>query len=680
MRSSVRPDSDIVGKPSVATDSANDSGRDLGSCHSDGSSQAVPKHLNEMIVALVGSPNSGKTTLFNWLTGSRFKTVNYPGSTVDHSIGTSQTRFGQVLAVMDTPGTYSLDAKSPDERVTIEAILRHKKHGAARLIISVADATLLSRQLFVTRQLIAAGFDVVLAVTMSDLLRERGEKLDVSGLSAALGVPVVEIDGRLGGGVQELVTLIAERLKAPAQSRSLPHLPHWSDDQVEEALRETAILAKKVCVSLPLSPAERKALASTARDRTRQIDKVLLHPIWGLLIFLVLMSGLFSGIFWVAQPVMDGIDSVMTYLAQTVLSVAPQNLLAQFVSNGVFASASAVLVFVPQIFILFLGIILLEDSGYLARSATLVDKPLTLLGLGGRSFVPLLSGYACAVPAMMATRTINSKRERWLTLFIIPLMSCSARLPVYALLLTFLFHGESAWYAGLALTGIYILSLLVGGLAALLAGRFLKVDDKSFFMLELPVYRRPHLSLVVRQAFSRTKSYILRAGPAIFTFALVVWVATTFPHYEIQDRTERLNQSYASQVGRLIQPVFRPMGGDWRTGVGLMSAFAAREVFVSSLAVLFQVADKDEKTLQEGLLGKMHDAEAPDGRPLFTISSVLGLILFFMIALQCLSTVTVAIKESGGWRFAITQLIVFNAVAYIVSVSVVQGLRFFGVP
>jgi ferrous iron transport protein B len=351
----------------------------------------------------------------------------------------------------------------------------------------------------------------------------------------------------------------------------------------------------------------------------------------------------------------------------------------QFLSGGVLASASAVLVFVPQIFILFIGIILLEDSGYLARSATLIDKPLSMLGLGGRSFVPLLSGYACAVPAMMAARTINSKRERWLTLFILPLMSCSARLPVFALLLTFLFHGDAAWKAGVMLTAIYIGSMLMGALAAVIAGRFLKIEDKSFFMLELPVYRRPQASLVLRQAFSRTKSYIVRAGPAIFTFALIIWVATTFPAYNLENKTERLNQSYAAQAGHLIEPVFRPMGGDWRTGVGLMSAFAAREVFVSSLAVLFQVTDQDEDSMQETLLSKMHDAKAPDGGALFTVSSVLGLILFFMIALQCLSTVTVAVRESGRWRFALMQLALYNVIAYVVSVSVVQGLRALGV-
>lgn len=660
------------------------------SCHGETHSGVLPQA--GWVVALVGSPNCGKTTLFNWLTGSRFKTVNYPGSTVDYSVGSSSTRYGaDTIAVMDTPGTYSLEPKSPDERVTIDAIFDHQHYGAAAVVISVADASMLSRHLFVTQQLIAAGFRVILALTMTDLLRERGEEIDVARLVRELGVPVVLIDGRLGGGVEELVKTMRQELaavqlrdRAAPDNSAEPARLSWSAAQVENTLRATALLAKAVTIKQgPSVSASDGSIGLNARARTQRIDRWLLHPVFGLVIFVALMTGLFSSIFWLAKPIMDGIDHGLSFTAERVLALAPENLFVQFLSSGVIASVSAVLVFVPQIFILFTGIILLEDTGYLARSATLVDRPLAKLGLGGRSFVPLLSGFACAVPAMMAARTINSRRERWLTLFILPLMSCSARLPVYALLLSFLFHGEAAWKGGVMLTAIYFVSLIVGGVAALIAGQYLnrrKMIDRSFFMLELPIYRCPQIRHVLRQAFMRTKSYALRAGPAIFTFALLVWMATTFPHYQLQNKTERLNASYAAQTGRLIQPVFVPMGGDWRTGVGLLSAFAAREVFVSSLAVLFQVADtSDEASMQETMIEKMQTAKAPDGRPLFTLASVIGLIVFFMIALQCLSTVSVAFKEAGGWRFAVFQLVIFNIVAYVLSVGLVQGLRMIGV-
>jgi ferrous iron transport protein B len=633
-------------------------------------------------VALVGSPNSGKTTLFNWLTGSKFKTVNYPGATVDYSIGQTHERLGEQISVMDTPGTYSLEPKSPDERVTLEAIFAHKHFGAAKVVVAIADGTQLARQLLLTRQLLEAGFRVILAVTMGDLLRERGESLDTTRLSLQLGIPVVLIDGRLGGGIKDLAEVMRSELTLARLTNSPePKRLNWSSEKLDSVFNESFILAESVIEKekIDVSVKESKRKRTSAVKRTRQIDHWLLHPVWGLVIFFLLMSTLFSCIFWLAKPIMDLVDKGFSFVGDHALAIDPHNLGLQFLSGGVIASISSVLVFVPQIFILFVGIILLEDSGYLARSATLIDKPLSKLGLGGRSFVPLLSGYACAVPAMMAARTINSRRERWLTLLIIPLMSCSARLPVYALLLSFLYYKQAAWKAGLTLSLIYFASLLCGAIASIVVGHFLKIEDRSFFMMELPVYRRPHLKNVFRQAVTRTQSYVKRAGPAIFTFALIIWLATTFPNARAEDKSERLQSSYAAQAGRLIEPVFKPMGGDWRVGVGLMSAFAAREVFVSSLAVVFQVADSDEETMSQTLLQKMHDAKAPDGLPLFTLASVLGLIIFFMIALQCLSTVMVAVRESGGWRFAIGQLIAFNIVAYILAVGLVQGLRACGI-
>ena len=423
-----------------------------------------PTPQPQAIVALVGSPNSGKTTLFNWLTGSKFKTVNYPGATVDYSMGQTHERYGESIAVMDTPGTYSLDPKSPDERVTSEAIFNHRIHGSSTVVVAVADATHLARQMLVTRQLLEAGFPVVLAVTMSDLLTESRETLDTDLLSKELGIPVVLINGRLGGGVDKLVEAIRSQVQK-AQASDKPKgakIPAWSDDKVESTLKlNSAVVARVLLPQVQHHHTPKKL--STARERTRKIDKILLHPYFGLFIFIFLMGFLFSSVFWMAAPAMDAVDKSFSWLATTVRNISPDNLFVQLISNGVIASMGAVLVFVPQIFILFLGIILLEDSGYLARSATLVDRPLSKLGMGGRSFVPILSGYACAIPAMLAARTINSKRERWLTLFILPLMSCSARLPVYALLLAFLFHNQPAYYAGLTLAGIYLLSLIVGG-------------------------------------------------------------------------------------------------------------------------------------------------------------------------------------------------------------------------
>ena len=623
--------------------------------------------------ALVGAPNSGKTTLYNWLTGARFKTVNYPGSTVEYSIGETQARWGSPLQVMDTPGTYSLAAKSPDEQVTSDAIFEHPKYGQAAVVISVVDATHLSRHLLMTRQLQECGFRVVVALTMVDVVRDRGDEIDVPALAQELGVPVIAIDGRLGGGVDGLLALVREQYEYVQVAPHQANLKTWTPQQVEAAQKKGVEVSRRVLKAKHVQPIRDSALIS------RRLDRWLLHPVAGIVLFTLIMGVLFTAIFWAAQPMMDAVDHAFSWAADQVYALAPGALWSNFLARGVIASFGAVMVFVPQIFILFLGIVFLEDSGYLARAATLMDRPLSKFGLNGRSFVPILSAYACAVPAMIAARAIGSRRERWLTLFMIPLMTCSARLPVYALLLSFVFRGQPAWLAGLALTGLYIASLLVGGIAALVADRFLKIRDHSFFLLELPLYRRPRTRVVVRQALTRTMGYVRRAGPTIAVFALILWVATTFPNYQSEDKGERLQSSYAGRTGRVVEPVFTPMGLDWRVGVGLISAFAAREVFVSSLAVVFHVADEDEASMQAGLLKEMAEAKMPDGQQVFTTASVTGLILFFMIALQCLSTVGVAVRESGGYRFALMQLVVFNVAAYVLAVLVVQGLRSIGV-
>ncbi len=333
----------------------------------------------------------------------------------------------------------------------------------------------------------------------------------------------------------------------------------------------------------------------------------------------------------------------------------------------------------PQIFILFVGISLLEDSGYLARAAALVDRPLSWIGLNGKAFVPLLSGFACAVPAIMAARSVNNPKARWLTVFILPFMTCSARLPVYALLLSFLFFGSNSFWPGIALTALYLGAVVLGGVASAVLARFVKVPDRGFFLMELPLYRRPRMKSVLINSVNRTKAYVKRSGPVIFTFAVLIWVASTFPNFRAHG-PERLRSSYAAMAGQYLEPVFQPMGADWRVGVGLLSAFAAREVFVSSLAVVMNVADmgNDDASLQNSLIRNMQQAERPDGSRLFTAASVTALILFFMIALQCMSTVGVVVREMKSWKYALVQLVSMNIAAYAVAVTVFQVLKAMG--
>jgi ferrous iron transport protein B len=633
----------------------------------------MPADLNTPFVALVGPPNAGKTTLFNALTGAASQPVNYPGATVEYAVGAARKSLGVELRIADTPGTYSLAPKSPEERVTFE-ILFGGPTAKPQAVILVVDGTQLSRHLPLVRQVLETGYPMVVAVTMKDLLERDGVLLDIGALSKMLTVPVFAVNGLDTHSVRELVGAVMALTRKPLPSRIPP--TQWSSARQALELKWAGDIAAAVRLSGSSVRSQHRSLA----EETKRIDRVLLHPVGGLFIFVAVMALLFTSIFWVAAPAMDAVNGLFEYLASAVLAYAPHSLWADFLAGGVLGSLGAILTFVPQIMILFLGISLLEDSGYLARAATLIDRPLTLIGLNGRSFVPLLSGYACAIPAMLAARTIPNRKERWLTLFIIPLMSCSARLPVYSLLLAYIFWGEPAWKPGVALSLIYLTTLVIGSIASALVSRLIKTEDPSFFMMELPLYRKPSPLGLLKSMAMRTESYLRKAGPAIFIFAVAIWVGTTFPHYDAPNASEKLNTSYAAQGGKLINPLMHPMGGDWRTGLALMTAFAAREVFVSSLGLVMQVSEEEEKQREVSLLGSMRQAKREDGSLLFTPASCVGLILFFMIALQCMATVAVARREFGSWKMPVIQLVAFNLLAYVVAVSAVQGLRWAGVP
>lgn len=622
----------------------------------------IEEDLKTEFIALVGTPNSGKTTLFNWLTGRRQKVVNYPGSTVDISVGPLLASLaapltadaGVLVTMIDTPGTYSLFAKSQDEEVTVRALF--DKQYNIRKVVVVLDSTQIARQVHLVRQLQESGFAVVVAVTMHDLHLKENAEVNLQRLTVLLGAPVCAIDGVLGGGVNEL----AGKMCALSVKDGLPRMPaHWSLEKMQDVFKEGVKIASEVTV---------KELSVFSRTEDR--DRIFLHPFFGPVIFVIVMLALFSSIYWLAAPLMGFVDSAFGWLIAIVATAlsnsAGYGLMGDFFANGVIAGLGAVLIFVPQIFILFIGISILEDSGYLARAATLVDKPLSKLGLNGKAFVPLLSGFACAVPAMMAARSINSPKERWLAMFIIPFMTCSARLPVYALLLSFLFT-DNPFLAGLFLALLYVGAIVIGALASALLNKIVKVRSSSFFLLELPIYRRPQWRVVLRNSTKRTRAYVVKTGPIILFLSMLLWVLSTFPNYSEQNEATRMQSSYASLLGTKLEPIFKPMGVDWRVGVGLISAFAAREVFVSSLAVMFNVTGDDE-TLREGLLSQMRAATFSDGTPVFTVASVSALLVFFMLALQCMSTVATAKQEMRSWSFATVQLITMNILAYMVAV------------
>jgi ferrous iron transport protein B len=750
------------------------------------SSPAAGAETEEPLIALVGSANSGKTTLFNLLTGSHYTTVNYPGATVEFALGQGKG-LGFKCRIMDTPGLTSLIPASLDEKVTVDALFTRNKPD---LIVAVVDANQLSRHLYLVKQLQDLGFNLIIALTMSDLLQRSGRAVDAKKLSEMMERPVLPLDPRRkeklpqigsllqqtcregrtdAGGSQPDETAyrafasamndervmqyyaaldLVERLVAKdagdgkASGKSIPRreeqesvagMPGTADTDrpvsggpergdpenirhkesgtgeirsggIKETsggsgevlpggeIREDDIRRPLHGAPAPQAVADGKVVfAGSARARSDAADRILLHPVWGLGIFLLAMFAIFTSIFWLATPFMDGIDTAFGWAIEGIKRLLPDSWAADLFADGAIGGIGTVVVFLPQILILFFTMGYLEDSGYLARGAALVDKPLSKIGLNGKSFVPLLSGYACAIPAMLAARTIPNRYERNLTIFIIPLMSCSARLPVYTLLLAFITPRGKPWIGGLALTGLYLSGLVLGAAVSTIISKFIRNKEPSGFILELPALRRPMLRVVAISTYHKAQQYLRKAGLTIVAISAGLWVLT---HTPIQTHAPgsaptaageyvAVSHSYAAQLGHVLEPVTRPMGLDWRGGVAMICGFAAREVFVSAMALMYRIDEGGNGSdgVADRLLARMSEVRFEDtGARIFTVSTVLGVILFFMIALQCLSTVAVAKVESGGWRLAAAQLVLFTGAAYVLAVALVQGLRAAGVP
>ena len=630
--------------------------------------RSTPSPSKDHVVCLVGMPNSGKTTLMNALTGGNFKTANYAGVTVSLLRGRSKPEYGTPRNIVDLPGVHSSVAPSPEEELAVEVIEgRHSKVKPDAFIL-VVDATQPERHLKFGGLVGRQGKPTVIALTMVDLLDRTGQSVNALKLSNALGIPVIPVDPRTGRGVKEVFASL------DGLSGML-----WMGNALSEVSSEPVVAFKQVQDLLRRSG----AVTRTAQpdSLTSRIDRFVLHRYLGFPVFFLVLISLFAAIFWLAQPFMDMIDGAFTFAASSVTSLAPESVLVRFLGDGVIAGVGAVAVFFPQIMILFFLMTLLEDSGYLARGATLVDRPLSYLGLHGRSFVPMLSGFACAIPAVFAARAIPARRERLLTIWILPLMSCSARLPVYALLLAAVLSG-AAWQAGIALAAIYISSLLIGSLVAGVTARiFMKHRQPSLLAMELPAYRVPRWWPILRMTWARGSAYLKRAGVPIMIVSAVLWIISNFGYVPgAPIAATPMDQSFASELGQKIEPVLRPMGADWRVGVGLISAFAAREVFVSSLAIVFGVDTDDEQTQQEGLLKQMRTATFADtGQKIFTPASIIGLIVFFFFSLQCFSTVAVVRKEMNSWKLAGLQLLFYTGLGYTLAVVTVQSLRALGV-
>jgi ferrous iron transport protein B len=594
-------------------------------------------------IALVGSPNTGKTTLFNALTGSAARVGNYPGVTVERREG-ALVRAERDVRILDLPGTYCLDGETPDEKVVAEVLAgRIVDEAIPDALLVVADATTLQRGLGLVREVLKRGLPTLLVLTMIDEVKARGGKLDLMRLSRTLGIHVVGVVGHRGVGLDQLRMFLEHPENWPRRAALPP-----ADDATQRFA-----WVDQVCREIG-------AGALAPDSRTDRIDRVLLHPFFGIAVFALVMLLLFQSIFSWAVPAMDAIDGGFAALGRLSHAWLPEGWVTDLWADGILAGVGAVLVFLPQIVILFTFLHFLTDVGYMARAAFVVDRVMGWVGLQGRSFVPLLSCYACAVPGIMAARTIASPRERLATILVAPFMTCSARLPVYTLLIAAFVPAipllGPIGMQGLTMFALYLLGAATAlATAALLSSTLLRGTISVFYM-ELPPYRMPTFKLLARQVWRSAAAFVKRAGTIILTTSVVLWVLLNFPHAphdpslspEAQSQAN-LRNSIAARVGHAIEPAIAPLGFDWKIGVGLVASLAAREVIVSTLAQIYAVGDTDEYGgLRDAIIGDVNPAT---GKRQFTLPAALALLVFFVFALQCTSTIVVMARETGSWRW-----------------------------
>jgi ferrous iron transport protein B len=599
--------------------------------------------------AIIGSPNSGKSLLFNRLTGLNHKVANFPGITVDVSEGKSTHNSNLLLA--DYPGVYSLQAISGEEQVAVDAFLKALQQNSLQCVVCVLDVTRMAKGLAFVLQAIdachQAGKPVIIAANMADTLQRHRLDFDSKGLAQALGVTVISVSGKTKQGIEQLHHAI--------ESAEVPTAPTTSLQTTEQ---DANLIAKDstdyghLAQQLSRQYGPKGDLLINAQN---QLDRFFLHSWFGGISFLVIMYLLLQSIFTWAAPLMDGVEMLIGLLADWVLPTLPEGIAYHFVKDALFGGVGAFLVFVPQIFILTLIVGVLEDSGYLSRAAVICHKPLRFFGLTGKSFIPMLSGFACAIPGIYAARTIDSPYKRWLTYMAIPLMPCSARLPVYGLLIAAfipndqMLGGLLGWQ-GLAMFSIYLFGILCALLVTAIVSKTQTKRDDLPFILEMPPYRLPSWRPVLRNAWERAKHFVTKAGPIIFNFSVIIWVLGYFP-----TQGEDLSQSWLGMLGQTIEPIFAPLGLDWKYGIAILSSFVAREVFVGTLGTLFGVegAEDDVHSLAEQI--QLSGLETGAG---------IALLVFFAIAMQCISTLAILKKETGGWRLPIQIFVSYALLAY----------------
>jgi len=694
-------------------------------------------------VALIGNPNTGKTSVFNALTGLNQKVGNYPGITVDKKEGICKLSRGVKAHILDLPGTYSLNASSIDENVVIELLLNQKDKDFPDVAVVVADVENLKRNLLLFTQIKDLKIPTILVVNMSDVMVRKGIALDIAELETQLNTKIALVSTRKGTGLQELKTLIEgyktlpkkqyldarsidvdyfERLEKAFPNQELYKL--WL--VVTQDVNFGKLARKELDVSKfqTKSTSELKRLQqkeaikryqfingvlkksqvidrSKAKDLRSKLDRILTHKVWGYVIFLAILMTIFQAIYdWASIP-MDLIDTSFASLAEWVKNSFPNGgMLTELLAEGVVSGIGGVVIFIPQIAFLFLFISILEESGYMSRVVFLMDRIMRRFGISGKSVVPLISGTACAIPAVMATRNIENWKERLITILVVPFTTCAARLPVYLIIIALIIPEGTVLglsYQALTLMSLYLIGFGMAIFSAYILDRVMKKERKSFFVVEMPNYKLPLLKNVLITVIEKTKTFVLEAGKIILAISIILWVMASFgpgekfnnaesivtqnniniPKDELDDKIAayRLEHSYIGIVGKTIEPVIRPLGYDWKIGIGLVASFAAREVFVGTLATIYSVGSASEDESIDTIKTKMANERYSDGRKVFTLASGISLLLFYAFAMQCMSTLAIVKRETKSWKWPMVQLVGMSIIAYIFALIAFQILN-----
>jgi len=693
-------------------------------------------------VALLGNPNSGKSSLFNQLTGLNQKVGNFPGVTVEKRFGNCTLGQGLKLQVMDLPGTYSLYPKSMDEQVVFETLTDKDNPDYPDLAIVIVDASNIKRNLLLFTQAADLGIPVILVLNMLDVATNRGQRVSPTVIARHFSVPTISLNARTGQGIELLRKAIQDdefgqphsvfnatsfekdieekiKQKFNLNNDYVAHLlltqhqifPCLSEDDRQfikniihqnkfnpELSQSKEILERYKIIDKAISEAVVYNLDEN-RNFTEKLDKVFTHKIFGYLIFFVLLFVIFQGIFAWAEGPMDFIDESFSKLSIWVKSILPSGILAGLLAEGVIPGIGGVVIFIPQIAILFAFISILEETGYMSRVVFLMDKIMRPFGLNGKSVVPLISGWACAIPAIMATRTIDNWKERLITIFVTPFMSCSARLPVYTILIALVVPDKSVLgflnLQGLALMLMYSLGFLMSIFSAWFISLIVKVKSKSYFIMELPLYKFPRWKNVSITIFEKSKAFTLEAGKIILAISIVLWVAASFgpgdkltnadkyvaesvdregisqEAFQAKVEAFKLENSFAGIFGKFLEPVIQPLGYDWKIGIALVTSFAAREVFVGTMATIYSIGSEDESTIKSRMAAEINPRT---GGPMYTTATAFSLMIFYAFAMQCMSTLAIVKKETNSWKWPILQLLFMTAVAYVFSLIVYQVL------